>query len=112
MRKLFAIPTIDGKLSAHFGHAEKFAVVETEGQEIIGVEFVTPPVHQPGTYPRFLAAKGVSTIIAGGMGVKAQDIFAQHKIEVFIGVGSDKPETLVGQYLSNQLESGDNSCDH
>lgn len=112
MRKLFAVPTIDGKLCVHFGHSEKFAIIETEDQKVIGVEYVTPPVHQPGTYPRFLAAKGVSTIIAGGMGVKAQDIFNQHKIEVFIGVNSEDPGSLVEQYFSDQLKSGDNLCDH
>lgn len=112
MKKLFAVPTIDGKLCAHFGHSEKFAIVETMDQKVLGVEFITPPVHQPGTYPRFLAAKGVSTIIAGGMGTKARDIFNHHKIEVYLGVNSDDPATLVEQYLGDQLVSGDNTCDH
>ncbi|MEN8224713.1 MAG: NifB/NifX family molybdenum-iron cluster-binding protein [Bacteroidota bacterium] len=112
MRKLFAVPTIGGKLCAHFGHSEKFAIVDTVDQGVMGIEYVAPPVHQPGTYPRFLAAKGVSTIIAGGMGVKAQDIFNHHKIEVYLGVNSDDPKVLVEQYFSNQLESGDNTCDH
>ena len=112
MRKLLAVPIIDGKLCAHFGHCEKFAVIETDDQKIIGIEFITPPLHQPGTYPRFLASKGVSTIIAGGIGVKAQDIFAQHHIEVFLGVGAEDPEKLVEQYFKNQLKTGENLCDH
>ncbi len=112
MRKLFAVPTIDEKLCAHFGHCEQFAVIETEDQKITKVEYLTPPVHQPGAYPRFLAGKGVSTIISGGMGMKAQEIFAQNNIEVFIGIHSDSPEALVVQYLADQLESGDNLCDH
>ncbi|MEJ2596457.1 MAG: NifB/NifX family molybdenum-iron cluster-binding protein [bacterium] len=112
MKKIFAIPTIRGKLCAHFGHSEKFALVETEDHKITGTAFITPPVHQPGTYPRFLAAKGVSTIIAGGMGQKARDIFDQHQIEVYMGVGSEEPEILVEQYLDSQLESGVNTCDH
>ncbi len=112
MKKLFAVPTIDEKLCAHFGHCEQFAVIETEDQKITKVEYLTPPVHQPGAYPRFLAGKGVSTIISGGMGMKAQEIFAQNNIEVFIGIHSDSPEALVVQYLADQLESGDNLCDH
>ena len=112
MKKYFAVPTIDGKLCAHFGHCERFAVIETEDQKIINVEYMTPPVHQPGTYPRFLAGKGVSTIISGGMGMKAQEIFAQNNIEVFMGINSDVPELLVEQYLSDQLVSGENQCDH
>jgi predicted Fe-Mo cluster-binding NifX family protein len=112
MRKLFAVPTIDRKLCAHFGHCEQFAVIETEDNKITGIKYLTPPVHQPGTYPRFLAGQGVSTIISGGMGMKAQEIFAQNNIEVFMGIHSDSPEVLVEQYLADQLESGDNLCDH
>ena len=112
MNKLFAVPTIDGKLCAHFGHCERFAVIETVNQKILNIEYHTPPVHQPGTYPRFLAGKGVSTIISGGMGMKAQEIFAQNNIEVFMGINSENPEILVEQYLQNQLESGKNLCDH
>ncbi|MCK4679148.1 MAG: ATPase [Bacteroidales bacterium] len=112
MNKLFAIPTIDGNLCAHFGHCEKFAVVETEDQKILNLKFFNPPIHQPGTYPRFLAELGVSTIISGGMGMKAQDLFAQNNIEVFIGINSENPVKLVEQYLANQLESGENLCDH
>ena len=112
MNKLFAVPTIDGKLCAHFGHCQQFAVIETEDNKVLNIEYHTPPVHQPGTYPRFLAGKGVSTIISGGMGMKAQEIFTQNNIEVFMGINSENPEILVEQYLNDQLESGKNLCDH
>lgn len=112
MKKLFAVPTINEKLCAHFGHSEQFAVVETEDQNILNVTYFTPPVHQPGTYPKFLADKGVSTIISGGMGQKAQDIFAHHNIEVFMGIDSEDPAVLVEKYLEDQLQAGDNQCDH
>jgi ATP-binding protein involved in chromosome partitioning len=112
MKKLFAVPTINKKLCEHFGHCEQFAVIESVDNKITNVEYLTPPVHQPGTYPRFLAEKGVSTIISGGMGVKAQDIFTQNNIEVFMGIEADTPEALVDLYNANQLKSGDNLCDH
>ena len=112
MKKLFAVPTINEKLCAHFGHCEQFAVVETIDNKVVNIDYLSPPVHQPGTYPRFLAGIGVSTIIAGGMGTKAQDIFTQNNIEVFMGINSENPEKLVEQYLNDQLKSGDNLCDH
>lgn len=112
MKKLFAIPTINKKLCAHFGHCENFALVETVDEKIMRVDFIQPPEHQPGTYPKFLANHGVKVIIAGGLGVKAQDLFIQNNIEVFIGVNSDSPEKLVEQYLQDQLRSGQNLCDH
>ena len=112
MKKLFAVPTIEGKLCAHFGHCEKFAIIETENQQVLNIEYVNPPVHQPGTYPRFLAGQGVSTIISGGMGIKAQQLFTQNEIEVFLGINADTPEKLVELYLNDHLESGQNLCDH
>ena len=108
----FAIPTLDNQLTAHFGHCEKFAIVDVEENKVIKEEFVTPPVHQPGVYPKFLADVGVHVIIAGGMGQKAQDLFAQNNIEVYMGVQNGSPSELVEQYLNNQLQTGQNLCDH
>jgi len=112
MKKLFAIPTEGGKLCAHFGHCEKFAIIETEEDRVIKVEYLTPPVHQPGVYPKFLADNGISVIISGGMGMKAQNLFAQNNIEVCMGVEADSPEVLVKQFLDGKLKTGENLCDH
>lgn len=112
MKKLFAVPTINKKLCAHFGHCVQFALIKTSEEKVIGTEYLNPPVHQPGTYPKFLAEKGVSTIISGGMGIKAQEIFNQNNIEVVTGINSEIPEVLVKQYFTGQLESNGNFCDH
>jgi len=112
MTKLFAVPTEQGKICAHFGHCEKFAIIETEDNKIIKEDMVSPPVHQPGVYPAFLAQQGVHTIISGGMGMKAQELFAQNNIEVCIGIASGTPAELVEKYLNNDLQTGQNLCDH
>jgi len=112
MKKLFAIPTENGRLCAHFGHCEKFAIVETEDYRVVNESWLTPPVHQPGVYPRFLAEQGVHVIISGGMGQRAIQLFAENNVEVYMGVNSESPVKLVEQYLKNQLQSGDNLCDH
>ena len=64
MKKLFAVPTVDGKLCQHFGHCEKFAIVEAHDDRVVREEYITPPVHQPGVYPKLLADNGVKVIIA------------------------------------------------
>ncbi len=112
MNKKFAVPTENGQLCLHFGHCEKFAIIETEDGKVINEKFLTPPVHQPGVYPRFLAEQGVSVIISGGMGQKAHQLFARQNIEVCMGVQADSPAKLVEQYLNNQLQTGDNPCSH
>jgi predicted Fe-Mo cluster-binding NifX family protein len=112
MEKIFAVPTVNGKLTAHFGHCEKFAIIKTENNKVTSEEYLSPPVHQPGVYPRFLADTGVHTIIAGGMGQRAQDLFAQNNIEVCMGVSEKPPAQLVEEYLNNKLQTGENFCDH
>ncbi len=112
MNKRFAIPTLNGELTAHFGHCEKFAIIDTKNGTITNEQSITPPVHQPGVYPRYLAEQGVNVIIAGGMGQKAQDLFAQNNIAVCMGVGAGSPKQLVSDYLNNQLKTGENLCDH
>ncbi len=112
MKMKFAIPTLNEQITPHFGHCEKFAIVEVEENKVVNHEFITPPVHQPGVYPKFLADHGVHIIIAGGIGQRAQDLFAQNNIEVCMGVQGGTPTELVEHYLENQLQTGQNLCDH
>jgi predicted Fe-Mo cluster-binding NifX family protein len=112
MKKVFAVPTENGKLCTHFGHCEKFALVETKNNRITGEIFVTPPQHEPGVYPQFLAGQGVQVIISGGMGQRARQLFTQYNIEVCMGVNADTPANLVEHYLNGKLQTGENPCDH
>jgi len=109
-----AIPIAGGKLAMHFGHCEAFALIDadTEKKEILRQETVAPPDHQPGLLPRWLAEHGANLIIAGGMGTRAQQLFAQQNITVVVGAPADEPETLVRDYLAGSLQGGENVCDH
>ena len=108
----FAIPLAEGKLTAHFGHCQEFALVEVKNNRIKSQENLVPPPHEPGVLPKWLNALGTNVIIAGGMGAKALNLFAQNNIEVIVGAPSLTPEELVGRYLDKTLESGANVCDH
>ena len=72
-----AMPVADGKLCAHFGHCQVFALfeVDTEDKKIIRREDHTPPMHEPGVLPRWLSEMGVNLILSGGMGARAQQFF-------------------------------------
>jgi predicted Fe-Mo cluster-binding NifX family protein len=109
--KKVAIPVSQGVLSPHFGHCEKFAIIDVD-DDVAKVDFIDPPVHQPGVYPRFLAELGVKAIIAGGMGQKASALFNQNNIEVIVGINNGKPQVLARMYLENKLIPGENFCDH
>jgi predicted Fe-Mo cluster-binding NifX family protein len=109
-----AIPVFEGKLSQHFGHCETFAILDTDGDSgrIVSRKDVTPPPHEPGVLPKWLHGEGVNVIIAGGMGQRAQQLFAQNQIEVVVGAPAETPENLVSAYLGKTLQTGDNLCDH
>ena len=109
-----AIPLAEGKLAQHFGHCEKFVLfdVDEEKKEIVNTTTVSPPAHQPGILPPWLAERGVDMIITGGMGSRAKSLFDAHRIKVVTGAASDEPTTIVNQYLEGTLVTGENICDH
>jgi predicted Fe-Mo cluster-binding NifX family protein len=107
-----AIPLANGKLTAHFGHCQEFALIDVEGKEITKKETLVPPPHEPGVLPAWLHDLGASVIIAGGMGGRAIDLFKQNSINVIIGAPALEPEELVKSYLNNTLATGANVCDH
>ena len=114
MSSKIAIPLVDGKLSAHFGHCQQFAIVEVDkDSKAIGkTELLNPPAHEPGVLPKWLAEMGADLIIAGGMGQRAQQLFAKNNIEVIVGAPDVGLEELVNQYLNSRLICGKNICDH
>ena len=109
-----AIPVAAGRLAAHFGHCEQFALldVDTERKLILGDEAVAAPPHQPGLLPGWLAERGAEVIIAGGMGMKAQQIFAEQGISVVVGAPSEEPAAVARAFLEGTLRTGENLCDH
>jgi len=109
-----AIPLADGKLTLHFGHCERFALIDVDraASKILKREDVEAPQHQPGLFPRWLAEQGATMIIAGGMGQRAQELFAEQGIEVMTGAPSEPPESIVQSFLADTLQTGGNTCDH
>ncbi|MDD5011256.1 MAG: NifB/NifX family molybdenum-iron cluster-binding protein [Phycisphaerae bacterium] len=109
-----AIPLVEGKLSLHFGHCEKFAIIDADenSKQITNRQDIAPPVHEPGVLPKWLGGMSVNIIIAGGMGQRAQQLFSQNQIEVVVGAPADTPENLISAYLNGTLQSGENACDH
>jgi predicted Fe-Mo cluster-binding NifX family protein len=109
-----AIPLTGGKLSQHFGHCEQFAIIDVDkdSKSIKSKELVNPPAHEPGVLPKWLSGLQVELIIAGGIGQRAQQLFAQNQIEVIVGAPAEPPENLVTNYLNATLQTDANVCDH
>jgi predicted Fe-Mo cluster-binding NifX family protein len=109
-----AIPVAEGNLAMHFGHCQEFAIfdVDEAAKTISGSEYLSPPAHAPGVLPKWLAQQGANMIIAGGMGSRAQGLFANAGIRVVVGAPSSPPDAIVRAYLDGSLQTGGNICDH
>jgi predicted Fe-Mo cluster-binding NifX family protein len=109
-----AVPVTAGILSSHFGHCEQFVLfdVEGDGKAVGRKQVLTPPPHEPGTFPKWLHEQGATVIIAGGMGSRAQSLFDQKGIQVVVGASSSEPDALVRDFLEGRLATSANLCDH
>lgn len=109
-----AIPTAEGKLCMHFGHCQQFEIltVDPDTKTISGCDAMTPPPHEPGVLPAWLGEQKVNVIIAGGMGQRAQQLFAQQGIQVIVGAPAAAAEELAAAWMAGTLVSGANACDH
>lgn len=109
-----AIPVTNGKLAMHFGHCEAFALIDVDEKtkRITTTDILEAPPHQPGLLPRWLGERGATVIIAGGMGQRAQTLFAEQNIAVVVGASPGSPEEIAKAYLDGTLVAGPNICDH
>jgi predicted Fe-Mo cluster-binding NifX family protein len=106
-----AVSTDSGQVSAHFGRCPEYTIFEVEDNKVINKEVIPNPGHEPGFLPGYLSEKGVSCIIAGGMGPRAQQLFAQNNIKAVIGAYGDV-DSVVEQYLGGTIELGEDACEH
>ena len=106
------VPVTNAVVSSHFGHCEKFYVVEIIDSKIGNPKMLTPPPHEPGVIPKWLSGQDVTLVLAGGIGSRAVGLFESFGIKVIMGVPSVEPEAVVNEYINGTLKSGENVCEH
>jgi len=100
----------EGKnVTEHFGHCVNFLIYNVENGKIVKEEVIPNPGHKPGFLPNFLADRGVSVIISGGMGGGAVDIFNERNVEVVVGASGDA-KMAVENYLKGELITTGSVC--
>lgn len=104
-----AISTDNGFVSPHFGRCPHFTLVTIEAGKVTAKEVISNPGHEPGFLPQFLHQQGVDTIIAGGMGPRAEALFQQVKIRPILGVSGTVDE-VTEQLCRDTLEAGKSTC--
>jgi predicted Fe-Mo cluster-binding NifX family protein len=106
-----AVATVGTDVAAHFGHCERFTIFEVIDGQVVEEKSLPNPGHEPGLLPRLLAEEGVDVVIAGGMGARAQQLFAQKGIRPIIGAAGNVRQ-VVQDFLKGNLTTGPNLCEH
>lgn len=105
-----AIATDGAQATGHFGHCEGFTIIDVEDGRIVDRRFIPNPGHKPGFLPMFLGDQGINTVVSGGMGAMAVNLFNERGIDVIIGaVGS--VDDVMDQYLAKTLVSTGSVCE-
>lgn len=104
-----AISTDGDFVSAHFGRCPQFTLVDIDKNKVTKREIIDNPGHHPGFLPQFLSEKGAACIIAGGMGMRAQELFSQAGIDSILGV-EGSIDSVVKHLLAGTLKGGESIC--
>jgi predicted Fe-Mo cluster-binding NifX family protein len=104
-----AISTNGETVSAHFGRCPSFTILEIQDGKVIKREEIQNPGHHPGYLPQFFHDMDVECIIAGGMGGRASELFAQYNIQPVLGI-SGKIQDVISQLLNGSLQGGESLC--
>lgn len=97
------------QISGHFGHCENFMIFETDQNKILSEVSIQNPGHRPGFLPNFLGDQGVETVIAGGIGGGAIEIFNERGISVVTGAQGNA-RAAAEAYISGTLTSTGAQC--
>jgi len=106
-----AIAADGNVVSSHFGHCEKYTVFHIRNKEIFHQEYLLNPGHEPGILPRMLASCGITHVLAGGMGMKAVQLFEEQGIRVTLGISGPVDE-VINDFMCGRIVPGKSMCDH
>ena len=109
-----AIPTQNNKVDDHFGHCEYFTVFTTDEKNQIISQEIVPSLQGCGcksNIASILAEKGVSLMLAGGIGQGAVNVLANAGIEVIRGCSGDVAQ-LAKEFSQGNVEDSGETCEH
>ncbi len=107
-----AVTYENGQVFQHFGHTAQFKLYEAADGKITSSEVVDTNGSGHGALAGFLAARGVDTLICGGIGGGAQAALAEANIRVMGGVQGDADKAAEA-FLAGSLQYDPNvKCNH
>lgn len=97
---------LDAQVGEHFGHCDLYTIIDVTNGAITEVTTLPNVPHQQGgcmAPVNHLASHNVTTLIAGGMGMRPLMGFNQMGIDVFYGAGAPSVGAAVNALLAGSL---------
>ena len=109
---LVAVPSnapagLNASPSAHFGHCDAYTIAKISDNEIkeVAIEYNEGHEHGGCIVPvRDLASKGVTVLIAGGMGMGPLNAMHQMGMKVYYATGYLTVKHVLDAYLKGELQ--------
>ena len=104
-----AIPLKQNKFSLNFSACDQFAFIEIKKgtRQILDAQYKTPLSFNLDALPRWIRENEVDLILAGGMGQRAKEIFAQNQIDVRVGFLNGSIKEVIEKFIESQLSRGE-----
>lgn len=107
-----AVPIENGRVYAHFGHAEQFKIYQVEGGKIVSSRIVDAGGAGHGALAAMLAELDVDTLICGGIGQGARDALDEAGVGVFGGVDGSADAAVQAMIEDALAYDPDARCAH
>ena len=107
-----AVTYENGQVLQHFGHTAQFKLYEVEDGRVVRQEVAGTNGSGHGALAGFLTARGVDTLICGGIGGGAQTALAQAGIRLYGGVSGSADEAVAALLAGTLAFNPDVRCSH
>lgn len=101
----------NGVVSGHFGHCEGFLIFRPDGERAVLEMQVPNPGHETGRIPLLMKEHGITHVIVGGMGPRAQQMLIENDIIPVLGI-TGSPFDAANSLLQGSLKGAASLCTH
>lgn len=103
--KRVAIPIVNERLSEFFGECSHYEIFEIDKKISKKKTMHMPAGFAAADLPSWLENQGITDVIAYKVNREIISLFASKKVNLFVGIRIDSPESLIEDYLNGKLES-------
>jgi predicted Fe-Mo cluster-binding NifX family protein len=103
--KRVAIPLVEDRLSEYFGKCSYYEIFEIDHKTIKSSKIGILSHQDMNKIPDWVMEKGITDVIIHKMDKKIFSLLADTKINLFVGIPIDTPDTIIQRYLTGSLKS-------